>query len=528
MTTRALPCLLLVAITAAAYINADHEQFLFDSAQADLLAKPAAAGLQTFREFWRQPLKPGQHLATLSFALNDAVNRALGMDGLDVTGFLAFNVLVHAVNACLVYLLIRALLRQLEPARPPPVWMPAGLALLFAVHPLAASSVAYIIQRRGSMATLFCLLGLLAWLRARRLLAGSCGTGVPPVRCSDGRARPGWFRPAVLILATLLCYWLACRSKETGLTLPIIVALIEFCFRAAGWSRRRFAAWTFGGLVLYPAAMLVGLWAIGRFNPADATRLSAFREPLNWGVGSHFLSMSRAVAHFWKLLLLPLPRWCSIDHDFAMSFTLLQHGAVFALALHVALIGLALLAARRGLVLIAFGLLWFYAVQVPYMVLPQWEVFVEYKSYMPSVGFVLVLAGLLQVLRERVSPRIQIGALVVAAVLLLTTTIRRNAIYQSEHNLWADAVAKAPNSFRPLLVFGTVLTKEGRPLEAIPYLTTAWKLAQTDTTATARWKQFYALTNLADALLRTGRGREALPKFQAAADLDPANPSAWY
>jgi len=69
------------------------------------------------KDFGRGLLLPGQQLSSLTFALNAALNRALGLADFDITTLLATNVLIHAVNACLVYALVRALLRQVEPGR---------------------------------------------------------------------------------------------------------------------------------------------------------------------------------------------------------------------------------------------------------------------------------------------------------------------------------------------------------------------------------------------------------------------------
>ena len=70
--------LLLVAISIGAYLNADHEEFLFDSAGA-LIENPRVLDLgQAFQRLFRAPLSADEQLAHLSFALNYAVNHAIG------------------------------------------------------------------------------------------------------------------------------------------------------------------------------------------------------------------------------------------------------------------------------------------------------------------------------------------------------------------------------------------------------------------------------------------------------------------
>jgi tetratricopeptide (TPR) repeat protein len=497
---RALPCALLLAITAGIYINADHQELLFDSAQPTLLANPARNGQETLSDFWKSPLKPGQQVTYVSFAVNYAVNRCMGLDGLDVSGLLAFNVLLHGLNACLVYLLLRALLRQIEPEREPAVWIPAGLALLFAVHPIQSAGVAYIIQRRGLLATLFYLLAILAWLRARRAR-------------SRTQSR---VQPLLWGVLCLICYWLAYRSKEVALTLPLTLLLIEFGLRASAWSASRFAGWLVVGIITYVAAMFAGLWAIGRFQPADMT-LSAYGEPVNWGVWAHLLTMCRALLCFWRLLLVPLPAWLCFDHDFAVSHHLGEHAANLALLIHAVLIGGAFLAIRRGLTLGGLGILWFYAVQIPYMLLPQWETLVEYKAYLPAVGVALVVAQACLLLRDRVPARIQLAAIGVVALLLAAGTVHRNTVFRTPCVFWADAVSKSPGKFRPVATYADALAKQGRMDEAFAQFKAATRLADADQSAAAAWKRHAAHHNFGCALLNAGRLPEAIEEFTLAA-----------
>lgn len=522
-------CLLLLGVTAGAYINADHEEFLFDSAQPDLLSSPAQNWRHTLHDFWREPLRPGQQLTTATFALNYLANRAVGLDGLDVTGFLAVNVLLHGINACLVFFLLRALHRQFYPDRPVPLLIPAGLALLFAVHPIHASSVAYIIQRRGTLATLFYLLGILAWLRARQ--AGGFAAAPadargnrPPASRADRRSP---VRFAACIMLTLACFWLAARSKEMALTLPFTLLLVEFALRAPYWKPSRFAALAPGLILTYLLLMSVGLTVIGRLSLINGTA-SAYGEHLDWGVWSHFLTMCRALAHCWKLLLLPLPGWMSVDHDFALSRSLIEHGVLAAMLLHVALLIAAFAAVRRGYALLGLGILWFYAVQVPYMLLPQRELLVEYKTYLPSIGVMLASAGLLACIRP-IWPRRPVAAAFAAlAVVLLVLTVRGNVAYQSACNLWSDVLAKSPGNSRAAGGRAAALLRMGRIDEAIEQFRAAVKLTDGDESVLGRVSRFALLNNLGDAYMKAGRPADAATHFLAALKLDPEDPTVLY
>src|SRR5882724_3686968 len=67
------------------------------------------------------------------------------------------NVLLHAFNAVLLFVLFRRLTAGLWPA--------AFIAALFAWHPLHVESVAWVAERKDVLSTFFALLALLAYAR---------------------------------------------------------------------------------------------------------------------------------------------------------------------------------------------------------------------------------------------------------------------------------------------------------------------------------------------------------------------------
>jgi len=461
-----LPFVLLFVLVALAYLNADHEEFIFDS-RLPLVDNPEATNpvnlIKSF--FWQSPYNPDAPLSFLTFALNHTFNIAIGLDGFDITTFLIFNVLIHGLNACLVYLLIRSIFRYLEPDREPAFFIPLVLAILFAVHPIAASSVAYIIQRRGTLAATFYLSAIMAYLRVRFY----------PFLQSSNKDRNinHWIMTAwplkriLLALLVPVLYWFSFKSKNLGLTLPFAILAIEFCIRAPDrQALKRYLALLIPFAVLCTAGMFGFLWMRGMFDPKTMT-ITYFGPKTSWGPWVHFLTESRVFVHYWKLLFLPLPIWSTIDHSFDLSTHLLEHGAIVAIVFHVLLLILAITAAVRGYTFAAIGIFWFYVTLIPYIMLPQRELFVEYKTYLPSIGAAMILAEGLRRIRGRIPLKTQALSIAALALVLLMTTIYRNHIYQSNMSAWSDAVKKSPNHARPRVNLGNAYLRQQKLSQAM-------------------------------------------------------------
>lgn len=162
-----------------------------------------------------------QPLTWLSYAIDHALagSPEAGTPGFDraVFRFHLTNLLLHALNAALVYLLARRLIAAAwdgrtagRPSGPAALEAAAaGAALLFAVHPLRAESVAWVTERRDVLSAFFLLAAALAYLRAF------------PAR-SERPASHVWYAASVgLLLLSLL-------SKAWGMTFFVILTIIDW------------------------------------------------------------------------------------------------------------------------------------------------------------------------------------------------------------------------------------------------------------------------------------------------------------
>lgn len=148
----------------------------------------------------------------------------LGLDyalwGMNPLGYHLTSLLFHAVNAVLLYLVLRRLLGLC--GRPDAAWPAAAGALLYSLHPLRVESVAWITERRDVVCVFFALLSVLAWLK----------------RVEEERAgRPGgkWLALSIAAFAASLL------SKALSITLPGVLFILDVHLlrrtAAVGWKR---------------------------------------------------------------------------------------------------------------------------------------------------------------------------------------------------------------------------------------------------------------------------------------------------
>ena len=168
--------LLVGVIAVVAYLGIRAGDFIWDD-QILLVEWPYYRDPALFSQALMRnlPFSPNyfRPVVALTFFANHALH------GLVASGYRLTNVLFHAVTSLLAYLLLRRWLGvggvredvDAQPTAREPLreWLPLGLALLFAWHPVHVEAVALTVGRFDLLSTLFVLLALvLASLRAKK------------------------------------------------------------------------------------------------------------------------------------------------------------------------------------------------------------------------------------------------------------------------------------------------------------------------------------------------------------------------
>lgn len=425
-------------------------------------------------------------VAHVSFGINHYFG------GTDVTGYHAVNLLVHAINGVLVYLLalrVFGRLRELPDQRARLAAAdvgPAALvaALLFVAHPLQIQAVTYVVQRMTSLATAFYLGALLLALRASETRRAGARRGL-------------W-------AAAVACAGLALGSKEIAFTLPAAWWLIGWCFAGdlrLAWLRRR--AWQIG-VYAGAAAVVVGLaWT------------SAGWDRLDFGPWERLLTQARVALLYASLVVWPLPSRLNLLHEIDVSHSLLDPPTTLASVALLAAAAFFVVRQARPQRLLFFGAAWFALhMAIESGPVPLRMIF-EHRLYLPLVGVAILVSGsLFAALGARRVVALGVSALLVA--LLSAATWARNETWRDTRALWRDTAAKSPGDWLARMQLGSVLAREGRLDAALEEIDRAIALAP----------EAHRPRDLKGAvLLALGRPQDALASQLEAIRLAPGDPS---
>ena len=199
-------CALVFALAAVGFLPALRQGFVLGDDDYNLVVNPRwrGLGLEQLRWMWTTFfLGHWQPLTWMSFGLEYEL-----WGRVDAERMHAVNLALHASSAVLAFLLFGRLLGAALGARaaerPREVaWASALGALLWAAHPLRVESVVWATERRDLLSSLFLIATTLAWLR---WVSG------------EGR---GW------LVASLALYALSLGSKAWGMTLPMLLLLLD-------------------------------------------------------------------------------------------------------------------------------------------------------------------------------------------------------------------------------------------------------------------------------------------------------------
>jgi len=418
------------------------------------------------------------------------------------------NVLLHAANAILLFLLLDLVLADAAIA--------FLASLLFALHPVQTEVVSWI-SGRSSVLCLFFYLGALIFYI--RFLKES--------------------KKAYLAVSAAF-YAVSLFSKEMAISLPLLLIAYDFHFPDKATFRQRLYRYA-------PFVLLAAFYITARFLILNRVSQCAW-----WGGSPYrtFLSMAPVIIDYIKTLVFPLqlrvfyilPIRTSIADPKVLGALCMLTGALFAM-----------LPIFRRSRRVSFFICWFFITLVPVSnIVPLRALMAERFLYIPSIGFCVLVAILIRTIaaaKPAYLKRFARAAAAMAAALLVVMygarTMARNEDWKSHMaitasllkidplNTWGltslgigyiteeryDMAVKAltksihlsDGNFSPRSVLGFCYLQLGRYEDAARILSEALKLYP---------RNVEALNSLGVAYANLKRYKEAVGEFEAALRVD--------
>lgn len=381
----------------------------------------------------------GRPLAYLSFGLNH--HMAGGFDNVWI--FKLTNLAIHIVNSLLVWHLINLLVTHLvHTARLRDTAMvraiPLITAMFFAVHPIQLTSVLYVVQRMTSLSALFVLGGLSIFLRGRLML---------PSR----HARAFLFMGAGMAIGLL-----GLASKENAILVILLAAVIEYVM----FTRDDLSRQTRSRLGLfYLVTTGVPLFVAALWIAVDPALLLKSYEARDFGLTERLLTEARILWFYLYLLAVPQLSALSLFHDdIAISSTLLEPITTSIAIVAIVVLISAAVQLRHRLPLVSFSIIWFFVAHALESGIIGLELAHEHRNYLPSIGFMLLVAYAISALSARAGRGVAAIIIATGVVTVLgATTFARSLIWSDEQRLIRHAAENHAQSPRAQFMYGEYL-----------------------------------------------------------------------
>lgn len=417
--------------------------------------------------------------------------------GSDPTGYHVVNVLLHWLNALLVWRILASLA------------VPGALiaAMIFAFHPVHVESVAWITELKNTLSGLFYLAALAVYLRFDPLQAEPMSPGQKAGAVSDRDRR--------LYGLSLGLFLFALLTKTVTASLPAVILLIAWWKTGRiGLSRHLLPLLPF--FVLGGGLGLATAWVERRFLGAEGPDF-AFTG------ADRVLIAGRAVWFYAAKLLWPVglvfsyPRW-TIDRTAWWQYLY----PLAALAVVGALWAWRQRLGRGPLVAVLF----FGGTLVPalgfFNVYPFVYTFVaDHFQYLASLGIITLAAAAAVSAVKRLGDRRRLGAAAAGLVILALAALswRQAHLYMDLETLYRHVISNNPTGIMAYLNLGNIYSQQGRYGDAIDLYRRVIEL-----------RPDYAAThvNIGNVHASQGRYPEAIAAYEAALALKPNLATARY
>jgi len=406
--------------------------------------------------------------------------------GLNPWGHHLMNVLLHAANTALVFLVFRRMTGA--------TWRSLILAALFGWHPLKVESVAWVTERKDVLSAFFWMLTLWAYVKY---------VESSQVRSSKSKL---WYG------AVLAMFVFGLMSKPMLVTLPCVLLLLDYwpLERFKHGSARRLVAEKIPFLILATAASVVTF--LSQQHGGAVTTVETL--PLGARIGNALISYCRYLGKIvWPTnlaIFYPHPGYWPLERVLLAGVFLCGVSLLFFMK-------------RRQYPYLLIGWLWFVGTLVPVIGLVQvgGQSMADRYTYVPSLGvLILTIWGAHELTRRWRYHEIALPVAGSAVIVLCIGLTRQQLGYWNDgETLFRHAIEVTGNNYVAHNDLGIALGKKGQTDEAIIQIQEAIRL--NPNFAEAHY-------NLGVALDENGQTDEAINQFLEAIRLQPDDADAHY
>jgi tetratricopeptide (TPR) repeat protein len=408
--------------------------------------------------------------------------------GLEPWGHHLTSILIHALNAVLVFVVFRKMTGA--------VWRSLAMALLFGLHPLRVQSVTWICERKDVLSCFFWLLTLLAYTQYAHEHNKNNG------------------RIIRFYSLALLFFVLGLMSKAMLVTLPFVLLLLDYwpleLYLRKSWSQLAVEKLPFIGLAFADS------WITLKAQQGGGLTDEMKDLPMSDKIGNALISCVRYLGKFFW------PENLSIYYPHPGHWPLFQ---MVGAGLFVFGVSTAVILLRRRMPFLLVGWFWYLGTLVPVLGLVQLlsQSMADRYTYIPLIGFTLLLVWWVENLTRRWRYKSAMMLVLGTSIIIAGAIKTRHEIgfYKDDVTLWRHAVAVTENEYNwcPHYSLGSIF-----------FITRHFADAVKEFQESVRINPNYAQSRLSlgATLGDLGRFDEAIVQYQKVLELKPGWSLAWF
>lgn len=363
----------------------------------------------------------------------------------NATPFKIINLFIHLLCGFLLFITLNLTLKSYGYKKQDAIWISLLGSTLWIIHPFFVSTTLYVIQRMTQLAMLFCLLGIMGYLRGRTLL------NIKPIKAY-----------VIMSISIVLGTFFATFSKENGALLPLLILVIEFC----NPNKNIKLIWKWRLIFLWLPSLAIILFLLKQINFSDHVWLNR-----NFNQIERLLTETRILTEYLKYIFIPTIEGNGLFQDgYTISKSLMQPISTLYSSLFLGMLIVLSFIFRRKFPLFSLAILFFFVAHLIESTILGLELYFEHRNYFASIFLFLPVASFLYWMKDKAHPIIVIFLCFIIIFTLSWMTWQRAKLWSNSENLLLYWAQKNPNSERSQSLIARHLIKNGQELEGMAVL----------------------------------------------------------